>query len=133
MTRHEKHDPSEASGPGAQSGRERRAHPRASCDCSITLELNDGSHRARLRDVSRAGLCFFLDRPIPEMTLLSVRIELPVLGRGEPQRIDGRGVVVRCLPISEGVDHFEIALFLNELGDDQRKRLDAFVASAELN
>jgi len=116
--------------PDKAAGRERRAHPRAACDCSITLQLEDGAHRARLRDVSRAGLCFFLDRPIPEMTLLSVRIELPAVGRGEPARIDGRGVVVRCLPISRGVDHFEIAVFLNELGDLQRERLDAFVAAA---
>jgi len=116
--------------PDKASGRERRAHPRAACDCSITLQLEDGAHRARLRDVSRAGLCFFLDRPIPEMTLLSVRIELPAVGRGEPARIDGRGVVVRCLPISRGVDHFEIAVFLNELGDLQRERLDAFVSAA---
>jgi len=133
MTRHEKRTPSEASGPGGQGGRERRAHPRATCDCSITIQLDDGSHRARLRDVSRAGLCFFLDRPIPEMTLLSVRIDLPAVGPGEPARIDGRGVVVRCSPISRGVEHFEIALFLNELGDGQRERLDAFVTSAALN
>ncbi len=110
-------------------GRERRAHPRALYDGSITIQLDDGAHVARLRDVSRAGICFYLDRALPEMTILSVRIDLPGRGRSEAVRIEGRGAVVRCLPLSKAVDHYEIALFLNELGEPQRQRLDAFVAS----
>jgi hypothetical protein len=124
MQSHEKHPPREP------SGRERRAHPRASCTGSITIQLDDGAHRARLRDVSRAGICFFLDRPLAEMTLLSVRIDLPAQPAGVPVRIDGRGVVVRCLPLARGVEHYEIALFLNELGDAQRECLDEYVAAA---
>ncbi len=111
------------------SGRERRAHPRAICDGSITIQLDDGAHRARLRDVSRAGICFYLDRPLREMTVLSVRIDLPGHGGSGPGRIDGRGAVVRCLPISKTLDHYEIALFLNEIGEPERERLDAFVAA----
>jgi hypothetical protein len=111
-------------------GRERRAHPRAIYDGTITILLDDGPHHARLRDVSRAGICFYLDRPLAEMTILSVRIELPSGARGEPAHIEGRGVVVRCLPIARAVDHYEIALFLNELGDPQRAHLDAFVAAS---
>lgn len=113
-----------------KGGRERRAHPRAVCDGSITIQLDTGAHRARLRDVSRAGICFYLDRPLAEMTILAVRIELPRRAGGEPERIDGRGVVVRCLPLSKAIDHYEIALFLNELPEPQRQRLDAFVAAS---
>ena len=114
---------------GGAGGRERRAHPRASCDWTITLFLDDGPHGARLRDVSRAGLCFYLDRPIPEMTILSLLIDLP-RAHAKRVRIEGRGVVVRCLPISRGVEHYEIAVFLNDLAEAQRERLDAFVAGA---
>jgi len=139
MTGHEKRTP--GSSPGGPFGgdsarpadRERRAHPRACCDSSITIQLDDGAHHARLRDVSRAGLCFFLDRPIPEMTRLAVRIDLPAVGAVESTCIESRGVVVRCLPISRAVKHFEIALFLNELGESEREHLDAFVASVALN
>ena len=112
------------------SGRERRAHPRASYNGTITILLEDGAHSARLRDVSRAGICFYLDRPLAEMTILSVRIDLPGDARGEATRIDGRGVVVRCLPIARAIDHYEIALFLNEMGELQRAHLDAFVAAS---
>jgi hypothetical protein len=97
MAGHDKHDKhhgkqSEKRSPG---GSERRAHPRASCNGSITLQLQDGAHQARLRDVSRAGISFYLDRPVAEMTILSVRIDLPGRSKAEPARIDGRGVVVR--------------------------------------
>jgi hypothetical protein len=120
----------DAKEPGAtRGGRERRAHPRVACDGSITLQLDDGAHRARLRDVSRAGICFYLDRPLGEMTILSVRIDLPARERSPAARIEGRGAVVRCLPLSKAVDHYEIALFLNELAEPQRERLDAFVAA----
>jgi len=117
-------------GPRDPGGRERRAHPRVTCDGTITLDLDDGSHRARLRDVSRAGICFFLDRPLAEMTILSVRIDLPRGDGQEAARIDARGVVVRCLPIAKALDHYEIALFLNDVTESQRERLDAFVAAA---
>jgi hypothetical protein len=113
-----------------RSGRERRAHPRAPFDGTLTLALPDGTHRARLRDVSRAGICFFLDRPLAEMTVLAIRVDLPARARREPISIEGRGVVVRCLPISKGVEHYEIAVFLNDLGELQRECLDAFVADS---
>jgi hypothetical protein len=112
------------------AGRERRAHPRAACGGSLTLQLDDGPRSARLRDVSRAGICFYLDRPLAEMTLLAVRMDLPGRQRGAPARVEGRGVVVRCRPIARAVDHYEIAVFLNELPEPQRELLDAFVAAA---
>ena len=112
----------------ASSGRERRAHPRATCDWPLTIQLQDGAHPARLRDISRAGLCFFIDRPIPEMTVLSLDIVFPGSGGPGPGRIEARGVVVRCQRIARLFDHYEVAVFLNELGEAQRESLDAFVA-----
>jgi hypothetical protein len=113
----------------APSGRERRAHPRARCEGSITIQLDDGAHSARLRDVSRDGICFFLDRPLSEMTILAVRIDLPARAAESATCIDGRGVVVRCQPIARAVDHYEVAVFLNELGESQRERLEAYVSA----
>jgi hypothetical protein len=112
------------------SGRERRAHPRASCEGTLTLELADGPHRARLRDVSRAGISFFLDRPVAEMTVLAVRIELPPRRARPAERIEGRGVVVRSRPIAPALDHYEIAVFLSEMSEAQRATLDGFVTSS---
>ena len=79
-----------------------------------------------MRDISRAGICFFLDRPIPEMTTLRIDLELPV---PEGMRfVRGDAVVVRCDKISDRLDHYEIAAFLSNMADPDRDALEAFVA-----
>jgi hypothetical protein len=108
-----------------RSGRERRQHPRAEAPWSVTLALDDGPHVARLRDISRAGLCFFLDRPIAPMTLLGVAFDLP-----GPHSVRGKGAVVRCERISPGVEHYEVAVFLHDLAESDREAIDALVRSA---
>ncbi len=108
---------------------ERRQHPRAACDWPIEIQLEDGTFEARLRDVSKAGVSFFLDRRIPEMTLLQMKIELPPRdGHGKPVPIEGGGVVVRCQALSPRVDHYEIAVFMNDITETNRERLSAYVA-----
>lgn len=112
--------------PAAQSGAERRRHPRARIEGIVTLALKSGVHNAKLRDISRSGVSFYLDRKVPLMTLLELKLDLP--GRGNAQ-IAARGAVVRCEPISTGVDHYEIAVFLHETGEQERAAIDAFVAA----
>ena len=113
----------------SERAKERRAHPRASVDWPITIVLEDGSHAARLRDVSRAGVSFYLDRRVAEMTVLAVRVDLPARN-GPATRIEGQGVVVRCQPISPRVDHYEVAVFLNQLSETCREQLDAYVLAS---
>jgi hypothetical protein len=107
---------------------ERRLHPRVEVDCPVTVSLPDGQHAARLRDLSRAGVCLFLDRRIPEMTILGLSLELPPLPGARARRVQGRGVVVRCQALSPHVDHFEIAVFLNDLDERNRRTLEDYVA-----
>jgi hypothetical protein len=110
-------------------GAERRRHIRIPSDLTVELGLPDGSHNARLRDVSESGLCFFLDRSLEEMAILEVAFDLP--------SADGHftvcttGVVVRSRKISPAVDHFEIALFFNGLDEASRAALQLFIESAE--
>ena len=105
---------------------DRRRWPRADADWPIRLLLPEGHFEARVRDVSRAGICFFLDRPIPEMTSLRIDLELPVQ---EGMRfVRGDAVVVRCDKISDRLDHYEIAAFLNNMADPDRDALEAFVS-----
>lgn len=120
-------DPADAlNGPATGSGRERRRWPRATADWAISLALPDGEFRARVRDVSRAGVCFFLDRPIPVMTAMRIDLELPV---DEGKRfITGGGVVVRCEKISARLDHYEVALFLNDIAEPDQSALASYVA-----
>ena len=107
------------------SGAERRRWRRARAEWPITVQLADGVHQARIRDVSQAGVCFFLDRPLREMTTLSIQFELPVAGGRRTVR--GSGAVVRCEKISAAIDHYEIAVFLQEMAEPDRVTIARYV------
>jgi hypothetical protein len=107
--------------------RERRKFRRARLDLPISITMEDGDHEAKIRDVSRGGVCFFLDRPIPEMTALRVEFELPTEhGR---RTITGDGAVVRCERISRTLEHYEIAVFVQNMAAPDRETIERYVAS----
>lgn len=107
-------------------GSERRQWHRARAEWPITVALDDGVHEARIRDVSRGGICFFLDRPVKEMTALRVEFDLPV--ESGVRRITGMGAVVRCDRISQALEHYEIAVFLQDMALPDRETIEEYVA-----
>ncbi len=114
------------------SGRERRRWPRAKADWPISLDLPEGRYEARVRDISQAGVCFFLDRPLKVMTALQVEVELGFEVPGEEKiicMISGRGVVVRSEKISERLDHYEIAVFMPDLTEVEKEAITEYVAA----
>jgi hypothetical protein len=111
----------------ARPGSERRRWARAEADFPVTIALASGKAEARVRDLSRAGVCFYLDRAIPLMTVLEVVLDLGV--EGGVRKIRGQGAVVRCEKIAKAVDHYEIALFLHELSEPDREAITDFVAA----
>jgi hypothetical protein len=117
--------------PNPREGDERRHHPRVTVDWPLSIALDDGVHEARLRDVSRSGVSFYIDRRINEMTLLRLELELPGAKSGAGSkagaRVSGTGVVVRCRPLSPALEHFEVAVFLNEMAERDRVALAKLV------
>lgn len=111
----------------AASGSDRRRWTRAPAELSISVALADGKSEARVRDISRAGVCFFLDRPIPLMTVLEMSMNLRV--KDGLRKVAGYGAVVRCEKISKALDHYEVALFLHEMPDADRRCIEEFVGT----
>jgi len=111
--------------PDSPKGAERRRHQRARADWPITVILEDGVHQARIRDVSRGGVSFFLDRPIPEMTALRVQFDVPV--DSGVRKIQGVGAVVRCERIARNLEHYEIAVFVQDMALPDRETVDGYV------
>ncbi|MEY4774865.1 MAG: PilZ domain [Planctomycetota bacterium] len=104
-----------------KTGAERRRWARVSSDMPITLQTPRGAVQARMRDVSRAGVCFYMDQPLPLMTML--QLDLP-LGK---HLIRGGGAVVRCEKISKHLDHWEVAVFLHDMTESDRDLLDSYI------
>jgi len=110
-----------------KSGAERRRWPRANADLPVAVSLGGALHQARVRDISRAGICFYLDRAVPLMTVLGVELDASAAGPG--RRLHGQGAVVRCEKISPQLAHYEIAVFFHDMADSDRATLDALVRS----
>ncbi len=118
-------DPQPSTETSIRGGAERRRWRRVTAEWPIHIELDDGPHQARVRDISRSGVCFFLDRPLREMTRLAIDLEIPV--RDGVRRVTGTGAVVRCERISARLEHYEIAVFLQEMAEPDRATIDAYV------
>lgn len=123
MTKKQK--PSQSNVP-SEPADERRRWTRVQVDLPVTVSLAGGKSEARVRDISRAGVCFFLDRPIPMMTVLELSMKLK-LAHGV-KHVGGRGAVVRCEKIAKAIDHYEIAVFLHEMSEQDRSVIEEYVA-----
>ena len=124
------HPESEPTQSGPRTGAERRVHPRARAEWSARIALESGPAEVQLRDVSAAGVCFFSDRPIPEMTMLGLHLDVPD-SEGNRRAVDARGAVVRCEPISPHLEHYEVAVFLNEIESADRQAIADYVRRRE--
>jgi hypothetical protein len=111
--------------PPSATGKERRKWPRAKADWPISLELPEGRYEARVRDISEAGVCFFLDRPVNLMTQLEIELDLPE--QDGMLVIRGKGIVVRSEKLSERIDHYEVAVFMPDFSTKDRKAIASFV------
>ncbi|QDU85174.1 PilZ domain protein [Planctomycetes bacterium Pla163] len=107
---------------------ERRRHARARHDGPLTVLVAGRAMDVRLRDLSAAGLCFFSEEPLDEMSLLDVRLDLP---DGVDDEFRAKGAVVRCERISPHLAHYEVAVFLHDIADTQRHRLRDFVTGLQ--
>ena len=58
----------------------------------------------------------------------SVRIQRRV---DDKPKTFGNGVVVRCRALAPSLEHYEVAVFLNDMTEEDRERLADFVSSAE--
>lgn len=108
-----------------KSPTERRRAKRAAADLPITVDCSTGRIKARVRDISTSGICFFLNDPVPEMTAVKIDLEIPLEGKKE--KISGDGAVVRCQRIAQGVEHYEVAVFFTHIRDAGKQILERYV------
>lgn len=103
---------------------ERRRAPRVAADLPLELKARDAGAPARLKDISRLGLCCRFPEAVPEMTLVEVGIEL-----GEGRRIKAHGAVVRCEPDPTADEGFEVAVFFTDMPGEDRRALEDWLAA----
>lgn len=112
----------------SESTDERRAHARYKRAFDLDGSPTAGGASARMvaSDLSLGGLYCTSYDDFPEMTRLSVRLQLDL----QPAPLNVEAIVVRRTKINSrgGRPRFELALFFPRLTDDQRDRIARFLA-----
>ncbi len=106
---------------------ERRRAPRFEADLPLNLCARDLEAGARLKDISALGLCCHFPEPVPEMTLVQIRMNL-----NKKEDFVAEGAVVRCDPVpgvSKEKDSYEVAVFFTNMDKDSRHCLDSYLGS----
>jgi hypothetical protein len=110
---------------------ERRAHARFRKSVEIEGRSSHGDATAMMiaSDLSLGGLYCTSTTRFPEMTRLSVRLNLPGEGNNNGA-LELEAVVVReqKLDSASGNSRYELALFFTGMSDPQRERLARFLA-----
>lgn len=108
--------------------RERRGTPRIAEQVTLALTEAGGVIQAETKNLSASGVYCALDRLIPPMTKLEVRLELPSGGHQRASMCCS-GVVVRVEPVIAPPDRarYHTAIFFTDLAERDRSAISQFV------
>ncbi|MBI4880080.1 MAG: PilZ domain-containing protein [Planctomycetes bacterium] len=111
--------------------KERRSKPRIETNLDASVTTPDSGFEATVKNMSMSGLLLICDRPVPEMTIVGMRLSLPA----RPDRklpsfaFDITGAVVRCQPCTPRSKRYELAVFLTDMPRETRAALHEFIQS----
>ena len=98
---------------------ERRKHPRSRGG----FKSGDGLIN-HVENISCSGVLCRTQRPVIEMTKLSIVLDLP--GPGQ-RTIETEGIVIRCEALYPKHDEFKVAIIFSKLSDDDHRAIREYV------
>lgn len=110
-----------------KSPKERRLHPRLDQQLPLDLAVDGYDFSTTTRNISCVGAYCHLDKYMPPFTKISVKLSLPDKDQsGKNTVIECKGVVVRTEDEVNG--GFNLAIFFNEVRDEQRKKITRYIS-----
>lgn len=110
-----------------KSSKERRIHPRLDHKLPINLAVDGYDFSTSTHNISSVGAYCHLNKYMPPFTKISVRLSLPAKDdSGKKTIVECKGVVVRTEDEARG--GFNLAIFFNEMRDDQRKKIAKYIS-----
>ena len=96
-----------------------------------TLELTAEHKPAVLKNISLSGLACISSSPIPEMTLVELKLQLPALPEEEAEyyMFLCRGAVVRCEPVARcnSRKKWHLAIYFTDVDEANRELLRNYI------
>ena len=110
-----------------KSIKERRIHPRLEHKLPFNVAVNGYDFSTTTHNISCVGAYCHLEKYIPPFTKISVKLSLPNKIHSDRNTIvECKGVVVRSEDESNG--GFNIAIFFNQMRDEQRKKIASYIS-----
>jgi len=109
----------------AKTKKERRQYPRIERQLPVKIAANGYDFFTTTRNISCVGTYCRVDKYIPPFTKIFVRLSLPNNSRNNSQ-VKCFGVVVRT--DDEGRDGFNIAIFFNDIKDNQCQKISQYIS-----
>jgi len=107
--------------------KERRLHPRLEHKLPLNLAINGYDFSTSTHNISSVGAYCHLDKYMPPFTKICVKLSLPNKAKaGKNTIVECKGVVVRSEDETKG--GFNLAIFFNEIRNDQRKKIAQYVS-----
>jgi hypothetical protein len=100
---------------------ERRKHPRSRR--GVPVAESEGGLLHRVDNISATSVLCHTSRAIPEMTRMSVALELP----GAPKPVHAEGVVVRCEEESGHKESYRVAIVFTRVADSDQQAIRTYV------
>ena len=108
---------------------ELRRHPRATADFPLKM---DADTSCRVQDISASGIRCVTRTHLSPMTVVGLRLEIPVHINGEDSwaEVSCKGVVVRSRPLQQDAGTgYEVAIFFQGLTGREETAIASFVES----
>jgi hypothetical protein len=113
------------------SGAERRQYPRLEKKLSFKLRANGYDFATTTENISCIGAYCHVNKYIPPFTKVAVKLTLPMRitdTAGKKCKVESNGVIVRTEDAKSG--GFNIAIFFNEIKDEQRQKISRYISQA---
>lgn len=106
------------------SDKERRRHPRSRSGFPVASVKAGAGELTHVDNISCSGVLCHTTKPVPEMTKMSIALELP-----DPvnRLVEAEGVVVRCVPEEQSETHYKVAILYTKVSDEDLESIRDYV------
>jgi len=107
--------------------KEKRLHPRVNHSLPVNIVANGYDFATTTQNVSCLGTYCHIKKYVPPFTKIAIKLKLPIVTEHGRQNysVDCNGVIVRSDDDTKG--GFNVAIFFNEIKDNQRKLISKYV------
>jgi c-di-GMP-binding flagellar brake protein YcgR len=106
---------------------ERRLYPRIEQCLPLKVAANGYDFVTSTQNISCLGAYCHINKYVPPFTKVMIRLNLPMMNNNghKDSRVECKGVIVRTEDEKDG--GFNVAVYFNEIKDDQRKKISQYI------